>query len=248
MKTVPLSGKKAAGRAALVDDEDYELVMQYRWHVYEVTKPGRRPSGPYAVANIGHGRSDRRTTRMHNLIMGRPYIDHADHNGLNNQRSNLRPASNSQNGANQRAQEGRSSEYKGVTRTRSRKAWRAVIKVHQKFREVGEFTSELEAAYAYDAAAREAFGEFACTNFPEGPTQIMLDQWQAEREVHEAAMTETRRACGAAVSKMWDSRQPETRICTECGGAYESRSTRSFYCSTRCRNQANYRTRQRYVQ
>lgn len=235
MKTVPLHGKKAAGRVALVDDEDYDLVMQYRWNVYE--KPAtatRRASGPYAIANVGYGRSDRRTARMHNLIMGRPYIDHENHDGLDNRRSNLRPATYPQNGANQRAQEGRSSRYKGVTRTKGRKPWRAVIKVHQKFREIGEYTSELQAAYAYDAAAREAFGEFACTNFPEAPTQAMLSQWRAEHEAHEAAMTEVRRACGAAAGGLWKDRQPETRVCTECGKEYQSRSTRSFYCSKAC--------------
>jgi len=239
MKTVPLHGAKAAGRVALVDDEDYDLVMQYRWFVYE--KPGsatRRASGPYAIANGGHGRAGHRIIRMHNLIMGRPYIDHFDHDGLNNQRSNLRPATGSQNGANQRAQEGRSSKYKGVTRTKGRKPWRAVIKVHQKFREIGDYASEVQAAYAYDAAAREAFGEFACTNFPEGPTRALLSQWRAEQEAHEAAMTEVRRACGAAAGELWKDRQPETRVCTECGKEYRSRSTRSFYCGKACGWQA----------
>src|SRR5690242_1437897 len=94
MMTVPLHGKKAAGRHALVDDEKYELVMQYRWCVWEVVRaPGRNPEGPYAV-NQDAG-------RMHRLILpGHPVIDHRDGNGLNNQLYNLRPATPRQNARN----------------------------------------------------------------------------------------------------------------------------------------------------
>jgi hypothetical protein len=35
VKTVPLHGKIAAGRVALVDDGDYELVVQHRWNAKE---------------------------------------------------------------------------------------------------------------------------------------------------------------------------------------------------------------------
>src|SRR5258708_9050696 len=62
MRTVPLHGKKAAGRVAVVDDEDYELVSPYRWHVLENPRPGRI-NGPYAAAGHSH-------VLMHNLILG----------------------------------------------------------------------------------------------------------------------------------------------------------------------------------
>src|SRR6185437_13748204 len=102
MKTVPLGGKNARGRVVLVDDEDYELVSQYRWHVLEQVEPGRRPVGPYAKTTRKlNGRYV--TIRMHILIMGRKGIDHRDHNGLNNQRSNLRIATGSQNNQNMRS-------------------------------------------------------------------------------------------------------------------------------------------------
>jgi hypothetical protein len=238
VKTVVLSGKKAAGRVALVDDEDYELVSRYRWYVWEVSKAGHRPSGPYAIANVGHGRRNRRVARMHNLIMGRPGIDHEDHDGLNNQRSNLRPATNNQNGANQRPQEGRSSEHKGVSWDRRRSRWQATIKVHGKSRGIGAYATELEAAYAYDAAARELFGEFACPNFPEGPTRAMCDEWQTAREAHDARMAEVaverERTRKAAQKQWWDRREPETRICAECGEKYQSKSARSSFCGKAC--------------
>jgi len=84
MKTVPLHGKKAAGRVARVNDEDYDLVMQYRWRVHDPDpRPGRRRNGPYAVTSVGRSG----VLRMHCLIMGVNGVDHRDHDGLNNQRS-----------------------------------------------------------------------------------------------------------------------------------------------------------------
>ena len=246
MKTVVLRGKKAAGRVALVDDRDYELVSQHKWYVRESqATPTRRATGPYAIANTGRGRANRRVTSMHVLIMGMPGIDHINHDGLDNQRHNLRPANHGQNGANQRAQEGRSSQYKGVSWEKRRNSWRAFIKVSQEYRSLGNYASEVEAAYAYDTAAREAFGEFACTNFPEGPTRAMLDQWQAERAQRLAAVAAALEAARFEGHARWLSeRQPVTHVCKECGKEYQSRSARSSYCSKACNwRRRSFRTR-----
>lgn len=91
MRTVPLHGKRAAGRVALVDEADYDLVMQYRWTVHQVSSGAdRKPSGPYAICrNPGDGTHN---VMMHALIMGFTGIEHADGDTLNNQRSNLRKA------------------------------------------------------------------------------------------------------------------------------------------------------------
>ena len=76
VKTVSLHGKKAAGRVVLVDDEDYDLVAGYRWHVVEQQRRGRS-GGPYAGTTL---RIDSRTTGptilMHCLIMGCLGVDH----------------------------------------------------------------------------------------------------------------------------------------------------------------------------
>ena len=162
MKTVPLGGKKAAGRVALVDDEDYELVNQYRWHVREDARPGHR-SGPYAGTCLPGPGGKFVFVFMHTLVTDFPKPDHIDGNGLNNQRSNLRPATAGQNCANRRGW-GRS-PYKGVT-PNGRK-WVARIGYDHKIRNLGNFTSEEDAARAYDAAAIELYGEFARLNFPE---------------------------------------------------------------------------------
>jgi hypothetical protein len=168
MKTVPLHGKKAAGRVAMVDDADYDLVMQHRWNVKETIMLDRhRPSGPYAITNIkqdGH----RRSLFMHQLITGYACTDHRNNNGLDNQRHNLRPATSAQNGQNGPPCIGSASLYKGVSWYRRYGKWQAHITIGGKRRSVGYFTNETEAARAYDAAAREAYGEYAYLNFRTG--------------------------------------------------------------------------------
>ena len=166
MKTVPLHGQKAAGRVALVDDTDFELISQYRWFFEERTIDGRRSLGPYARANVRLPGGRWVTRRMHNLITGIGNLDHADHNGLNNQRDNLRPANQSQNGGNARPRLSGASAYKGVQRFKPGR-WRARICVNGRQTSLGLFASEEAAARAYDVAALAAWGEFAYLNFPQ---------------------------------------------------------------------------------
>lgn len=168
MKTVPLRGKKAAGRVVIVDDGDYDLVMQHKWYVKETKRP-RRSDGPYAMTGIYRADGRHTTITMHKLLTGWPRTDHIDHNGLNNQRSNLRPATTSQNGANRRAVLGHSSQYKGVRWYEPRRKWLAFIGNNGKTRHLGYFADEQDAARAYDAAARDIYGEYACPNFAGPP-------------------------------------------------------------------------------
>jgi AP2 domain len=149
MKTVPLSGKHAAGRVALVDDEDYDLVSQYKWLAHV---DGDRV---YARATSkGH-------VPMHKLITGQPATDHRNGDGLDNQRKNLRPATKAQNNHNQRPRRGTSSRFKGVTWHKQRGKWQAEIKVNGKSRYLGLYASEEEAAAVYAAAALQVQGEYA---------------------------------------------------------------------------------------
>jgi hypothetical protein len=159
MITVPLRGKVAAGRVALVDDDDHELVSQHTW----IALRTRRPGVFYAYSNT--------QVLMHRLILGCPEFDadHIDGNGLNNQRHNLRLATRSQNLANMRPRAGGSSRFKGVHWDRVNGRWRAMIQVNGHMRAIGRYSTEEAAARAYDAAALAAWGEFACPNFPGRP-------------------------------------------------------------------------------
>jgi hypothetical protein len=166
MQTVPLHGEKARGRVALVDDADYDLVIPYHWMVRESVRP-RWTETSYAVGYLPGGPGRKPRILMHTLLTGWPRVDHQDRNGLNNQRQNLRPATASQNGANRRPRPGHSSQYKGVGWHEVNGMWRARIRFQGTLRHLGNFTDETAAAKAYDAAARELFGDFARPNFPE---------------------------------------------------------------------------------
>jgi hypothetical protein len=101
---------------------------------------------------------------MHRVILGLAdgdptQVDHRNHDGLDNRRSNLRTATPPQNNGNQLKRKGTTSKYKGVSRYKGRR-WRAAIQR----RHLGIFGSEEAAATAYNVAASEVFGEYAHLN------------------------------------------------------------------------------------
>lgn len=138
---------------ATVDDEDFDLVNQYRWRAEHHRYTWYAMSG--------------RARRMHTLITGFTQTDHVNGNGLDNRRENLREATNAENRRNQQKQTKRltSSQYKGVTYNHSCHKWQAQIKVDGKKKYLGVFALEVDAALAYDVAARQYFGVFARPNF-----------------------------------------------------------------------------------
>jgi len=162
MREITLRGKKAAGRVALIDDEDYELVSERDWYVWERLEGQRRVHGPYAYCLLRDGRFAK--VFMHQFLTGWPKTDHEDHDGLNNQRSNLREATTAQNNHNQRPRIAGSSRYKGVTWHRQVGKWQATIKLNGKCHYLGVFLSEEEAARAYNEAALNAYGSYAYLN------------------------------------------------------------------------------------
>ncbi len=114
----------------------------------------------YAVADIS-GRQE----YMHRMVLGAlpgQRIDHADRDGLNNQRSNLRFATRSQNAANRPGYSNRLLP-KGVYPSNPPGRYVAHIMVDQKMSHLGTFSTPQEAADAYAVAARSAWGEFAYT-------------------------------------------------------------------------------------
>ena len=115
---------------------------------------------------------------MHRLILGildNPKIetDHKNHNRLDNRRSNIRRCTRSENRKNSTAYG--SSKYLGVNIANSvsyyydkiycYKQIRAKIKINGKDKHLGVFTTEAEAARAYDVQAKLHHGEFANCNF-----------------------------------------------------------------------------------
>jgi hypothetical protein len=175
VKTVTLGGAKAAGRVALVDDDDYPLVSEHRWSVREKLRDGRPSVGPYAITNMRRD-GKQATVFMHHLIMGTKGVAHLNRQGLDNRRANLQAGADmsQRRGPNR----GHSSRYKGVT-WHVCGQWAARITLDGKRRHLGLFGAEEEAALAYDAAARAALGDLARLNFPD-PALAQVQQRAAE--------------------------------------------------------------------
>jgi hypothetical protein len=106
----------------------------------------------------------------------KPFVDHIDRDKRNNHVSNLRWATKQENGMNMGKRSDNTSGYKGVTFDKSCGKWRSQIQKDGKRFRLGRFKSLEDAAAAYDQAAAEMFGEFACINpaKPKIPVQISL--------------------------------------------------------------------------
>jgi hypothetical protein len=97
-------------------------------------------------------------------------VDHRNNDGLDNRRANLRPATQSQNMINRPKKPNTASKYRGVRWDKSRNLWYSEIHFRYKGRRIrkflGRFKNEIDAAKAYDEAAKKYHGEFARLNFP----------------------------------------------------------------------------------
>ena len=154
------------GHVALVDDADFERISQFKWRALI----DHRRNKVYAVRRTQGSHSTRKSVYMHREILGITdptiKVDHNNGSGLDNQRGNLCGCTTAQNGMNTTKRDGwSSSRYKGVSWHKRDKKFYAAIKLNGKSKHLGTFIDEREAAGAYDAAAREHFGDFAVCNF-----------------------------------------------------------------------------------
>jgi hypothetical protein len=154
VKRIPLT----KGKFTVVSDSDFDLAV-VKWCSFV--------KGKYAGRNV-NGKS----ILLHRVIACRmgfgnaKEIDHKNGDGLDNRRSNLRPATPSQNHANSRLRQKNPIGQRGITWTKG--AWQVVC---GRGGYVGRFKSITAAAEAYDKAAREKFGDFAMLNSPDARKQ-----------------------------------------------------------------------------
>lgn len=160
------------GKVALIDSADFELVSKYKWcaHLHHTKKRH------YAMShdpNQYYIKSKSQVViKMHRLILGLTdssiLVDHKNRNSLDNRRCNLRTCSVGQNNSNTDKRKNTISKYKGVRRSFVRGSgtlrWRAIISVNNKRKHVGVFDNEIDAAIAYNIAAKAYHGEFASLN------------------------------------------------------------------------------------
>lgn len=155
MKQIPLT----QNQFAIIDDEDYQELNKHKWFCVKST----RHIGAYT-------KIQGQRVAMHRMVLGLVVgdgllVDHKNHNQLDNRRENLRLATQSQNQQNRLPLNNTTSKYKGVSWHKNNKKWSSRIKNNGANYLIGYFVSEIEAAKAYDKAAKESFGEFAYLNF-----------------------------------------------------------------------------------
>jgi hypothetical protein len=160
MQTIQLT----QGQVALVDDEDFEWLSQYSWQA----KRHKKSKHFYAVRSEWvPSIKKQRTVLMHRQILGLEHGDplKGDHKEpsetLNNQRTNLRKADDSQSACNKYMQVNNSCGFKGVHQTLYG-MFVARIKIKGERIHLGTRTTP-EAAYyeLYVPAAQQLHGEFA---------------------------------------------------------------------------------------
>ncbi len=149
------------GMFAMVDICDYDYLNKFKWQLSK------------DVNNCYATRRERIDGKLKNIRMHRDLlkvsdrkllVDHADKNGLNNTRSNLRICNNSQNSSNRRAKKRLSTKYIGIDWNKNAGKWRARVILNGEFISAGYYKLETEAALAYNYMAFALKKEFASLN------------------------------------------------------------------------------------
>jgi len=136
------------GKVALVDDEDYPGLSQYKWSAF-------KHGNTYHVSR--HAKSDLTkkycAIYMHAAIIGTPKgfeTDHINGDGLDNRRINLRITTTRENQQNRHTP--KTSKFPGVCRFERTGKWRAYIKIGGKQHHLGLFDDEETAGIVYAMA------------------------------------------------------------------------------------------------
>jgi len=158
MKKIALSN----GGYVLVDDADWLELRKYTWRGL------KHRNGIYAArAELPIGKRRKVLVYMHRQIMGATkgqIVDHTNRNKLDCTRGNLRLTTVSRNAQNAvMNMPNKTSRYRGVYRRG--KKWGARLRALGRNFSLGTFSTELDAAIAYDTAARKHFGANCFTNF-----------------------------------------------------------------------------------
>jgi hypothetical protein len=151
------------GYKTIIDNEDYEKVKKYTWYA----KYDSKGFAKYVSHNYREN-GKLYSLKLHRFILNvcdsKVEVDHIDHNGFNNQKSNLRICSHIQNSRNRIMYKNKIVPYKGVSIRKENKKYRSRIRVNKKLINLGEYSNSVDAAKAYNEAAIKYFGEFACLN------------------------------------------------------------------------------------
>lgn len=149
------------GKVALVDDEDYEYLSQFKWCAH-------KNGNTWYATRLVYENGNKSSITMHRAITQVAkgmVVDHINHNGLDNRKENLRTCTKAENSRNRiKGFTTKSSKYKGVYFYKPRNKWKARIITKREYKYLGLHQTEEAAALAYNQAAKELHGEFALLN------------------------------------------------------------------------------------
>lgn len=156
--------KLTQGKWAIVDDEDFDRLSEFRWQATRGLTTWYAKRSYYIK---GSSPAKWGIELMHRVVIdAKPgmLVDHINHNGLDNRKENLRACSTSQNQGNRRKSKSNKSGYKGVAWHPLVNKWEVRIRKDRRQVTIGYFTNKKAAARAYDEAATRLFGEYALLN------------------------------------------------------------------------------------
>ena len=146
--------KLTQGKQATVDVCNLKKLSKFKWCAVKKSKTY------YAYTSF---KNNKTPIAMHRFILNAPkdkIVDHKDGNGLNNQTSNIRLCTHSQNKMNIPNYKNNTSGFRGVVWDKRRNEWLARIKLMGKHINLGRFDSKEEAIKCRRKKAKELFGEF----------------------------------------------------------------------------------------
>jgi hypothetical protein len=160
------------GQVAIVDDEDFERAKGYNWCA--MWRPKENAFWAHAYVQKGE---ERIWMSLQRFILGDPKgwdVCFRTDNPLDCRRNNLCVATRQEVAQKQRISRKNRSGFKGVSWDAQTNRWRADIGTDGKTRNLGRFNDLIDAALAYDEAARALFGEYARLNFADKGEQSAL--------------------------------------------------------------------------
>jgi hypothetical protein len=161
-------------KCAIVEPADYYQMSRYTWYVHLDSN-----KKVICAVRFSPEANSTKPVSLHRQIMIQQLkiknsklnishvVDHINNDPLDNRRCNLRVITNAQNTLNRSPMKNKSSKYKGVCKRKDSKKYSVQIFYQGRAIRLGTFESEIDAAKAYDAAAKKYHKEFAYLNFPE---------------------------------------------------------------------------------
>lgn len=146
-----------------IDIEDLELFEKYTWCVKRW-----KNSRTFYVYRLFDLNGVRKCKLLHREVMGhynfstKLVIDHKNHDGLDNRKTNLRPCSQRLNSCNHQVYKSNKSGVSGVSWSKVQNKWIVRIGVNGKKINLGSFTIKEDAIKARRNAEIKYYGEYAC--------------------------------------------------------------------------------------